>query len=89
MTVVGAREHNLKNLTVRFPLGRLVSVSGVSGSGKSTLVRDILHNAYARRVKGAVSVDVGLHDRIEGWSSYPTFCSSIRRRSAGRRAQIR
>ncbi len=66
VTVVGAREHNLKNLTVRFPLGRLVSVSGVSGSGKSTLVRDILHNAYARRVKGAVSVDVGLHDRIEG-----------------------
>ncbi len=66
VTVVGAREHNLKNLTVRFPLGRLVSVSGVSGSGKSTLVRDILHNAYARRVKGAVSLDVGLHDRIDG-----------------------
>jgi excinuclease ABC subunit A len=66
VTVVGAQEHNLKNLTVRFPLGRLVSVSGVSGSGKSTLVRDILHNAYARRVKGAVSVDVGFHDRIEG-----------------------
>ena len=69
VTVVGAREHNLKNLTVRFPLGRLVSVSGVSGSGKSTLVRDILHNAYARRVKGAVSVDVGLHDRIDGLES--------------------
>ncbi|MDQ5858574.1 MAG: ATP-binding cassette domain-containing protein, partial [Acidobacteriota bacterium] len=66
VTVVGAREHNLKNLTVRFPLGRLVSVSGVSGSGKSTLVRDVLHNAYARRIKGAVSVDVGLHDRIDG-----------------------
>jgi excinuclease ABC subunit A len=67
VTVVGAREHNLKNLTVRFPLGRLVSVSGVSGSGKSTLVRDVLHNAYARRVKGSISADVGLHDRIEGW----------------------
>ena len=66
VTVVNAREHNLKNLTVRFPLGRLVSVSGVSGSGKSTLVRDVLHNAYARRVKGTVTVDVGLHDRIEG-----------------------
>ena len=66
VTVVGAREHNLKNLTVRFPLGRLVSVSGVSGSGKSTLVRDVLHNAYARRIKGAVSVDVGRHDRIDG-----------------------
>jgi excinuclease ABC subunit A len=67
VTVVGAREHNLKNLTVRFPLGRLVSVSGVSGSGKSTLVRDVLHNAYARRVKGSIAADVGLHDRIEGW----------------------
>jgi excinuclease ABC subunit A len=66
VTVVGAREHNLKNLTVRFPLGRLVAVSGVSGSGKSTLVRDILHNSYARRYKGTVQLDVGAHDRIEG-----------------------
>jgi excinuclease ABC subunit A len=66
VTVVGAKEHNLKDLTVRFPLGRLVSVSGVSGSGKSTLVRDILHNAYARRFKGTVQLDVGRHDRIEG-----------------------
>ena len=66
LTVVGAREHNLANLTVRFPLGRLVSVSGVSGSGKSTLVRDVLYNSYARRVKGAVSLDVGEHDRVEG-----------------------
>jgi excinuclease ABC subunit A len=66
VTVVGAREHNLANLTVRFPLGRLVSVSGVSGSGKSTLVRDVLHNAYARRFKGTVQLDVGTHDRIEG-----------------------
>jgi excinuclease ABC subunit A len=66
VTVVGAREHNLKNLTVRFPLGRLVAVSGVSGSGKSTLVRDILHNSYARRFKGTVQLDVGAHDRVEG-----------------------
>jgi len=66
ITVVGAREHNLKNLTVRFPLGRLVGVSGVSGSGKSTLVRDILYNSYARRVKGLVALDIGEHDRIEG-----------------------
>ena len=67
VTVVGAREHNLKDLTVRFPLGRLVSVSGVSGSGKSTLVRDVLHNAYARRFKGTVQLDVGRHDRIDGF----------------------
>ncbi len=69
LTVVGAREHNLRNLTARFPLGRLVSVSGVSGSGKSTLVRDILYNSYARRVKGVVSCEVGEHDRVEGTES--------------------
>jgi excinuclease ABC subunit A len=69
VTIVGAREHNLKNLTVRIPLGRLVSVSGVSGSGKSTLIREILYNSYARRVKGTVAVDVGAHDRIDGWEN--------------------
>ena len=67
ITIVGARQHNLKNVTVRFPLGRLVSVAGVSGSGKSTLVRDILHNTYARRVKGSIQFDVGAHDRIDGF----------------------
>ncbi len=66
VTIRGARAHNLKDLTVRLPLGRLVAVSGVSGSGKSTLVRDILHNSYARRVKGAVQLDVGEHDAIDG-----------------------
>jgi excinuclease ABC subunit A len=66
VTIRGAREHNLRDLTVRIPLGRLVAVAGVSGSGKSTLVRDILHNAYARRVKGSVQFDVGAHDRIDG-----------------------
>ncbi len=69
ITVIGAREHNLKNLSVRFPLGRLIAVSGVSGSGKSTLVRDILYNSYARRVKGVVALDVGDHDRIDGLES--------------------
>jgi len=66
LTIVGAREHNLRNLTVRIPLGRLVGVSGVSGSGKSTLVRDILSNSWSRRVKGIVQLDVGAHDSIEG-----------------------
>jgi len=69
VTVVGAREHNLRNLTVRLPLGRLVALAGVSGSGKSTLMRDILHNAYARRVKGAAQFDVGAHDRIDGFDA--------------------
>jgi excinuclease ABC subunit A len=66
VTVVGARQHNLQDLTVRIPLGRLVGLAGVSGSGKSTLMRDVLHNAYARRIKGAVQFEVGEHDRIEG-----------------------
>jgi excinuclease ABC subunit A len=69
ITIVGARQNNLQNLTVRIPLGRLVSVAGVSGSGKSTLVRDILHHSYARRVKGATQYDVGAHDRIDGLES--------------------
>ena len=69
VTIRGARAHNLKDLTVRLPLGRLVAVSGVSGSGKSTLVRDGLHNSYARRVKGSVQLDVGEHDEIEGLES--------------------
>ena len=69
ITIVGAREHNLRNLTVRLPLGRLVALAGVSGSGKSTLMRDILHNAYARRVKGAAQFDVGAHDRIDGFDA--------------------
>ena len=67
VTVVGARQHNLQNLTVRIPLGRLVALAGVSGSGKSTLLRDVLHNAYARRVKGAAQFEVGEHERIEGF----------------------
>ena len=69
ITIVGARQNNLQNLTVRIPLGRLVSVAGVSGSGKSTLVRDILHHSYARRVKGSIQFDVGAHDRIDGFES--------------------
>jgi excinuclease ABC subunit A len=65
LSVVGAREHNLRNLTVRFPLGQLISVTGVSGSGKSTLVNDILHAVLANQINGARMVP-GRHTRVTG-----------------------
>ena len=65
LRIVGAREHNLQNLTVSIPLGVFVCVTGVSGSGKSTLVDDVLKKALARRLHGAQDAP-GEHDRIEG-----------------------
>jgi excinuclease ABC subunit A len=61
----GARDHNLKNLDVEFPLQRLVCVTGVSGSGKSTLMQDILAPALLRQF-GKATETPGLHDRLMG-----------------------
>jgi len=65
MTVHGAKEHNLRDVTVDFPLGTFIAVTGVSGSGKSTLVNDILFKALARDVYGSRDVP-GKHVKVEG-----------------------
>ena len=65
INVVGAREHNLQGVTVGFPLGNLIGITGVSGSGKSTLVNEILYKVLANHLNGARQVP-GRHRRVEG-----------------------
>jgi excinuclease ABC subunit A len=65
ITVKGARENNLKNITVKFPLNTLTVVTGVSGSGKSTLIKKVLYPALGKML-GTVLDEGGKYDRIEG-----------------------
>ena len=65
VTVVQAAENNLRGITVAFPLGQFIAVTGVSGSGKSTLVNQILYNALAARIWGAKAI-AGKHRTITG-----------------------
>jgi len=65
LTVLGARENNLKNLEVTLPLGKLICITGVSGSGKSTLMVEVLYKALARRIQRA-RTQPGEYDDIEG-----------------------
>ena len=67
--ILGAREHNLKNIDVKIPLGTLTVVSGVSGSGKSSLVNGILYPKLATKLNRAVYQVSGDHDRIVGFES--------------------
>lgn len=65
LEIKGAKEHNLKNINVKFPLGEFICVTGVSGSGKSTLVNDILHNALMKKVYKSKTI-VGACKEIKG-----------------------
>ena len=65
LTIVGARQHNLRNIDVEVPLGLFVCVTGVSGSGKSSLIGDILRDTLARDLNKAIT-EPGRHDRIDG-----------------------
>ncbi|MFP5276086.1 MAG: excinuclease ABC subunit UvrA [Acidobacteriota bacterium] len=65
LTVTGAREHNLQDLTIRIPLGVMTVVTGVSGSGKSTLINDILYRSLAKEIYGSRE-EPGAHDEVMG-----------------------
>lgn len=69
LAIRGAREHNLKEVTVHLPQGRFIVMSGVSGSGKSTLLFDILDRTARQRYYGAAA-QPGAHDGIDGWENF-------------------
>ena len=69
ITVVGAAQHNLKQVDTRFPVGRLTAVTGVSGSGKSSLIEDVLYRAARKALEGVEDEPVGTHRELRGLGS--------------------
>ena len=65
LSIIGARQHNLRNVDVHFPLGTFIAVTGVSGSGKSSLVNEVLYNTLARKLHRARTAGAA-HDEIRG-----------------------
>ena len=67
LKLVGARQHNLKNITLELPLGNLIGVTGVSGGGKSTLITETLYPALKYYIDGTFSDHMGTYDRLDGF----------------------
>ncbi|ELZ01551.1 excinuclease ABC subunit A [Natrialba chahannaoensis JCM 10990] len=72
LTILGARQHNLKDLDVDIPLGCFTAITGVSGSGKSTLMHDVLYKGIARQMNDNTSVIPGDHDSLDGLDEVET-----------------
>ena len=70
LVVEGAAQHNLRDVTVRFPVGRLTAVTGVSGSGKSSLVEDVLYRAARRQLENLEDEPVGDHRAVRGLGQF-------------------
>src|SRR6185503_5616041 len=83
VTVEGAQQNNLKNITVEFPLNVLTVVSGVSGSGKTTLVKQILYPGL-QKIKGEFAEKVGLHKSISGDIDYITQIEMVDQNPIGK-----
>ena len=88
LTVKGARENNLRNIDVRFPLGEFVCVTGISGSGKSSLINEILYKTLACELNGARS-RAGKCDGVRVWSLWIRSLASTSSPSAARPAPTR
>lgn len=84
--IIGAAQHNLRNIDVRFPLGALTVVTGVSGSGKTTLIKDILYPALARELEIS-SEKPGSHRQLELPRKSITHVEMVDQRAVGRNAR--